>query len=61
MADDKTRTGGSDRAQVAGDEAYEVGYFADKHGISREEARALIDRLGNDRATLDAAAEKLKA
>lgn len=61
MADDKTKTGGADRARVAGDETYEVGYFADKHGISREQARELIDRHGNDRATLDAAAEKLTA
>ncbi|MDO6414099.1 DUF3606 domain-containing protein [Sphingomonas sp. BIUV-7] len=61
MADDKTNTGGNDRRQVAGEEPYEVAYFADKHGISREQARELIDRHGNDRATLDAAAERLSA
>ncbi len=60
MADDKTRTGGPDRRQVAGGEAYEVDYFAQKHGLSREKARELVDRHGNDRATLDALAEKLK-
>ncbi len=61
MADDKTKIGGSDRAKVAGNEDYEVGYFAERHGISREQARALIERHGNDRATLDAAAQKLTA
>jgi hypothetical protein len=61
MADDKTNTGGNDRRQVAGDEPYEVGYFAEKHGITREQARELIDKHGNDRAALDAAADKLSA
>ena len=61
MADDKSKTGAADRARVAGDEDYEVGYFAERHGISREQARQLIEQHGNDRATLDRAAEKLKA
>jgi hypothetical protein len=61
MADDKTLAGNADRRQVAGDEPYEVDYFARKHGLSREKARELIDRHGNDRATLDALAEKMKA
>ena len=61
MADDKTNTGGADRAQVAGGEDYEVGYFADKHGIRREQARELIERYGNNRVTLDAAAQELTA
>jgi hypothetical protein len=58
MADDKTKTDASDRRQVAAGEAYEVEYFAEKHGISVEEARRLIERHGNDRATLDAAASR---
>ena len=60
MADDKTKTGKPDRSRVAGGEGYEVGYFARKHGITTEQAQELIDRIGNDRASLDAAAEKLK-
>ena len=35
MADDKTKTGQSDRSRVAGGEGYEVGYFARMHGITR--------------------------
>ena len=59
MPDDKSKTGGSDRRKVAAGQDYEVDHFARKHGISRDEARKLIDRIGNDREKLDAAAEAL--
>jgi len=61
MADDKSKRGAEDRTRVSGSEGYEVSYFAQKHGISTEQARDLIHQFGNDRAKLDAAAEKLKA
>jgi hypothetical protein len=60
MADNKTKRGGSDRRRVAAGEGYEVGYFARKHGISRNDAEKLIKRVGNDREKLNAAASKLK-
>jgi hemerythrin superfamily protein len=56
MADDTSKRGAGDRSKVAGEQPYEIGYFAEKHGISRKEAQALIDRIGNDRTRLDAAA-----
>jgi hypothetical protein len=59
MPDDKTKRGGPDRKRVAGGEGYEVSYFARKHNISRDKARQLIDRLGNDREKLNRAAEKI--
>jgi hypothetical protein len=59
MADDKSKRGGQDRRRVSGSEGYEVGYFARKHGISRDQAEGLIKKVGNDRAKLNAAAEKL--
>ncbi|MGN6156075.1 MAG: DUF3606 domain-containing protein [Sphingomicrobium sp.] len=59
MADNKSNRGGRDRSRVAAGQGYELGYFARKHGISRDQARSLIDRIGNDRAKLNAAAEKL--
>ena len=31
-----------------------------KHGLSRDQARSLIERVGNDRAKLNAAAERIK-
>lgn len=55
MADDKRNSGARDRATVAGGETYELDYFAKKHDLSREDARALIDRVGNGRDALEAA------
>ena len=40
-------------------QGYEASYLARKHGISTNEARALIKRVGNDRDKLNAAAERL--
>jgi Protein of unknown function (DUF3606) len=60
MADSKSNRGGRDRGRVAAGQGYELGYFARKHGISRDQARSLIQRVGNDRAKLNAAAQKLK-
>jgi len=44
----------------AGDQVYDVAYLATKYGISREQARNLIARVGNDREKLEQAAQKLK-
>ena len=44
---------------MAAGEGYEVTYFAQKHGITAEQARDLIAKIGNDREKLDAAAAKL--
>jgi hypothetical protein len=60
MADDKSNRGGQDRARVSGEQGYEVEYFARKHGITKDQAEKLIQEHGSNRATLDAAAEKLK-
>lgn len=60
MPDDKTKPGPFDRRRVAADQGYEVSYFARKHGISTDQARDLIGRIGNDRDKLDAAAQELK-
>jgi hypothetical protein len=61
MANNRTNRGGRDRSRVAAGQGYELSYFARKHGISRDQAKQLIARIGNDRAKLNAAAEKLKA
>jgi hypothetical protein len=42
------------------EKGYEVSYFATKHGITRELARSLIDKVGNNRDKLNKAAEKLR-
>jgi len=60
MADDTNNRGGQDRSRVAGGEEYEVRYFAEKHGISIEQAEQLISQHGNSREKLDAAAQQMK-
>ncbi len=59
MSDDKAQQG-RDRARVAGGEEYEVRYFAEKHGITVEQAEQLIREHGNSREVLDGAAAKLR-
>ena len=60
MPDDKSHVGEPDRSRVAGEQDYEVSHIAEKYGISSAEARKLIERFGNDREKLYAAAETLK-
>jgi hypothetical protein len=60
MSDEKPKRGARDRDRVAGEQAYEVEYFARKHGISIEQARQLINEHGNNRAMLDATAKIMK-
>lgn len=60
MADDKTKRGGPDRGRVSAEEPYEVAYFAEKHGLTQEEARRIIAQAGPSRADADAAAEQAK-
>ncbi len=55
MADDKNNTGSRDRSTVSANETYEADYFAEKHGLSRDQVQVLIDRVGNSRAALEAA------
>ena len=60
MGDDKNNQGRQDRSRVAAEQQYEVSYFADKHGITLEEARAIIKKAGPSRPDADAAANRLK-
>lgn len=54
MSDDKNRRGG-DRSMVSAGQAYEVHYFAQKHGLSVQHAREMIRKLGNSRKKLEEA------
>ena len=60
MTDDNTRREVSSPSRVAGDQGYELRYFARKHGLSTAQAMDLIRRIGNDRAKLNEAAVRLK-
>ena len=61
MTDDKNKVGQPDRSRVAGVQDYEVQYLAKKYGLSPEQARELIARIGNDRQKLEEAAKGLAA
>lgn len=41
-------------------QGYDITYFARKHGISRQQAREVMRKVGHDRDKLNAAAEELK-
>jgi predicted Zn-dependent protease len=59
MPDDKRKVGEPDRSRVAADQSYEVSHLAQKHGLTQQQARDLITRVGNDREKLDRAAREL--
>jgi hypothetical protein len=42
---------------VSADQDYEVSQLAQKHGLTQQQARNLIARVGNDREKLDQAAK----
>lgn len=57
MSDDKTKTGGQDRARINVNEDYELDHWSQKFGITREQLKEAVARAG-DRA--DAVEEFLK-
>jgi len=59
MSDDPNKKGYQDRSRVAADQDHEVQYFAQANRISPEQVRELIEKHGNDRATLEREASKL--
>jgi hypothetical protein len=57
MADSKSKRGKQDRRRIAGGEAYEVGYFARKHRISKDQAEKIIRQARGSRERANALAE----
>lgn len=58
MADDKSKTA-QDRKLVALTQRYELDYFANKWGLTLDEARTIIEASGPSRKACDAAARQL--
>jgi hypothetical protein len=56
----RSQVGEPDRSLAAAGERYDVQHLAERHGISTDEARELIERFGLDRDVLDREAEKLR-
>ena len=46
MADDRSLRGGQDRTRVNIDQDYEAKYWAAKWGVSQEELRAAVAKVG---------------
>jgi hypothetical protein len=44
--DDKTKAGAQDRTRVSLDDDHEVRYLAQKHGVSADEVRAAVKKVG---------------
>jgi hypothetical protein len=61
MPDEKSKVGEPDRNRVAADQEYEIRYLAEKYGLSQDQVRELIARIGNDRKKLEEAAKGLAA
>ena len=60
MSDNKDMVGGPDRARVAGGEDYEVSDFARRHGVTSDEVREMIARVGNSREALEREVQRTK-
>lgn len=47
MSDDKNNSGGQDRKRISLEEDYEVRDWAEKFGVSADQLRASVGRVGN--------------
>jgi hypothetical protein len=61
MADNKNIQDGRDRSKVSGNESYELSYLEEKLGVSREQVRAAIEAVGNNREDVEAFLKKTKS
>ena len=59
MSDDKSKVDNRDKFPVAGGQDYEIDYLVDQAGITRDQARELIKRYGNNREVLMSHARSL--
>jgi hypothetical protein len=48
MSDDKTLRGPQDRSRIAMGEDYEVEYWTDKFGVSRDRLQQAVDAVGTN-------------
>jgi Protein of unknown function (DUF3606) len=47
MSDDPKQKGGQDRSRINTSEDYEVRYWSTKFGVSAEELKAAVKKVGN--------------
>ena len=53
MADDKTKQGPQDRSKVNTSEDYEVRYWTGKFGVSANEMKAAVKKIGSGAAAVE--------
>jgi hypothetical protein len=58
MSDDLSNKGMQDRARINTDEDYEVRYWSEKFGVSRDRLKAAVQKVGN---SVSAVEKELKA
>ncbi|MDQ1143059.1 DUF3606 domain-containing protein [Pedobacter agri] len=51
--DDKTKTGGADRIKININESYEVDYWANKFGVSKDKLKAAVQTVGTSAAEVE--------
>ncbi|MCO5080666.1 MAG: hypothetical protein M9955_03285 [Rhizobiaceae bacterium] len=60
-AEDRTSSGAGGQPAGAQDPEFEAGALASRHGISVDQARAIITKCGNDPDAIEAEAKRWKA
>jgi hypothetical protein len=53
MADDKWKRGPQDRSRINTGEDYEVRYWSEKFGVSAEELKAAVKKVGDSAAAVE--------
>ena len=53
MADDKTRSGGQDRARINVNEDYELRDWSKKFGVSPDQLKAAVQAVGTNAAAVE--------
>ncbi|WP_394836295.1 DUF3606 domain-containing protein [Pendulispora rubella] len=60
MSDDKSKVGMPDRFRVAAEEKWEVDYLVKKFGVSVDDVRRAVAKVGNSRSAVEAELVRLK-
>lgn len=53
MADDKTLRGPQDRSRISMSEDYEVEYWTNQFGVSRDELQKAVDAVGSSASAVE--------
>ncbi|MEH3114845.1 DUF3606 domain-containing protein [Pedobacter terrae] len=51
--DDKQKTGNPDRARINVNEAYELDYWSDKFGVSKDKLKAAVETVGTSSSAVE--------